>query len=205
MFSASVSLAILYLRIYLLLQHSSVQLHGVYVEYILNMNRQNSGNRNKRERGKEKEKEASRLCRPLPKLQAGALWCHFQPACNQEKHKVQMIVWIAKGTSDGCLRSLLIIRNIISRLLIRPLILAVWYLHTIRAARHSAVFITHLLWYSRSSYRKEFFAIIMDSCESSVTYKYIDKLFAKRERKKNNIWCNLTGASISCKSVMVLN
>jgi len=32
------------------------------------MNRQNSGKRDKRER--EKEKEASRLCRPLPKLQA---------------------------------------------------------------------------------------------------------------------------------------
>lgn len=78
---------------------------------------------------KERQERARERGRSLQAMQTatetpGASRCHFQPVRNREKHKVQMIVWIAKGTSDGCLRSLLIIRNIISRLLIRPLILA---------------------------------------------------------------------------------
>lgn len=78
---------------------------------------------------KEKQKRERGLAAiqtSLPRLlQAGVLQRHFQPARNQEKHKVQTIVWIAKCTRDGCLRSLIIIRNIISRLLIWPLFLAV--------------------------------------------------------------------------------
>lgn len=173
MFSASVSLAILYLRICLLLPYSSVQLHGVYVEYILNMKRQTK-KRNKRKG--ERDLAAMQTATETPDRRVATPL----PACSQlgKISRVQIIVWIAKGTRQ--------------RLSALPYYYSEYNKSAVDTAADSgrlifaydpdgAQFSLPFSYATRERQLSKFLAFIMDFCESFVAYKYpINKLFDRR-------------------------